>query len=406
MEEKTLVIPDLGGHASSRVIEVIVSPGDTVSEDQGLITLESDKASMEIPAEDHGVVHKVLVSVGDEVAVGDPFIIIQCVQEDNHKPVKEVAVQPKSVPEVIRKKELVVSQQGQIKAGPFVRRIAREMSINLDTVSGSGPSGQITVNDIKHFLQKNNAQISEIKVPLEAIGLVSDESMTRIQVLASNHLQSVWQQVPQVTQHHEVDITELDVLRAKHKAFCKQQGANLTILPIVMKVLGRLIPEHHAFNRIWAGDDKYWLRTTTHISFAVETPQGLCVPVVHNVNEKDIMVLAKEIHQLSDRARQNKLSKADIQGGSMSISSLGAIGGGHFTPIINAPECAILGIAKAQWKPTVVGKKIVPRYMMPVSLSYDHRLIDGAQAARMIVALQLNLESLVKDAGDELLAYI
>lgn len=381
MSNVVVKVPNIGGSEGSRVIEILVKEGQMISEDTALITLESDKASMEIPSPYQGVVKSIVVSLGDKVSEGSAILEIEA------EAVEEVPVvenKPNTRASVERE------QSNEVYAGPFVRRMAFELGIDLSSVPSSGSGGRVTIEDMKLFLTK------EKKSKLPAVdfskyGDISTEEMTRIQGLSAKHLLSVWQNVPQVTQHHQVDITELEVLRKQHTE------PKVTIIAYVMKALVKLMQENSVYRRAWIGEEAFCIRNYYHIGFACETPNGLVVPVCKDVDQKDIIEIAKDIMHLSEKARNGQLDRSELEGSVATISSLGGIGGGYFTPIVNAPDAFILGISRACYQPVYEVDSLVKRYIMPISFTYDHRLIDGADGARFVVGLARLLENMPEE---------
>ncbi|MCP8352000.1 2-oxo acid dehydrogenase subunit E2 [Candidatus Synchoanobacter obligatus] len=391
MSDMMITVPNLGGNDKSRVIEVLVSEGDTVSVDDPLITLESDKASMEIPATVAGVVKQLRITVGDKVQEGDVILEMEdCVVPDG---TKEPVVP--STPEII-KDQKSMSNNTEVYAGPFVRRMAFELDIDLSQVPGSGSGGRVTIEDMKRYLGSAKALP---EVDFSEHGAVDYIGMTQIQSLSAKHLSYVWQTVPQVTQHHTVDITELEQVR---KSVSEHR---LTMVTFMMKAMAIVMQEHDVYRRAWVGDERFCVRQYCHIGFACETPKGLVVPVCRDVDKKNIKTLALEIQQLSEKARKGQLTKADLTGSCATISSLGGIGGGHFTPIVNTPDAFILGVSRAAYQAVFEQDDVKKRYMMPISMSYDHRLIDGADGARFVVGIAQVLAEMPAKMANDVLAY-
>ncbi len=398
-----VIVPDLGGHAESRVIEVIVQQGEQVCLDQGLITLESEKAAMEVPSPFDGQVKEILVKPNDMVSPGDVIAIIQAEvkQKEVVQPTTEVS---EEIETTQYPKQVVDTQQDQIHAGPFVRRVAREMGLDLGLIKGSGSSHQITPKDIKQYLRGQKTHSQAQQYDLSAYGKFEAITVSSTGIYASKHLTQCWQSIPMVTHHCQVDITKLDDLRRKHQSACEEMGGKLTILPILLKVMSKLLDLHPAFNRIFIEHDSHAQLKTHHIGIAVDTPNGLLVPVTQDVNHKDIVAISKDILRLASLAKEGKLSPQQMQGGSTTISSLGHLIDGYFTPIINAPQASIFGITKASLVPKVLEKRIIPRLMLPISLSYDHRVINGADAARLLKDFQ-NIVDEIAELNDSLLMY-
>jgi len=393
MSTTIVKVPNLGGVDNSRVIEVLVKAGQYIEEDTPLITLESDKASMEIPSPYKGTVERVIISVGDKVSEGDAILDMQAVEDTSAQASEKEIISPQK--EIIKPRP----QQGTIYAGPFVRRMAFELDIDLSQVPATGSGGRVTIEDMKKFLKGSAGHSSMPNVDYGKFGHIQQIEMTRIQRLSAKHLLSVWQNVPQVTQHHLIDITELEIIRKKYK------NPKITMISFVMKAIVVLMKENVAYRRAWVDSNNFCVRDYYHIGFACETPEGLVVPVCKNVNEKDIQTIAIEIASLSEKARLGELSSSDLEGSCATISSLGGIGGGHFTPIVNAPDAFILGIARALYQPVYMADMLEKRYMMPISLTYDHRLIDGADGARFVVGLANKLANLPEEMAGNVLEY-
>lgn len=390
MSTMEVLVPSLGGISNSRVIEVLVKAGQTIEVDAPLITLESDKASMEIPSPYAGVVEDMKLKEGDLVNEGDLVLTMQ---------VDKVELEPeapKSEPQTDKVAPQAVSTSSKdIYAGPFVRRMAFELGIDLATVKATGSGGRVTIEDMKAHLGTRSAPTADY----QQWGKVTTKAFTRIQALSAKHLAHVWQTVPQVTQHHEVDITELEALRKRIETI------RLTPVAIFMKAMAQMMQEHPAYRSGFMDAQEVCIREYYHIGFACETPEGLVVPVCRDCDTKSIQLIAEDVASLSEKAREGKLEKVDLGGSVATISSLGGIGGGHFTPIVNAPDAWILGVSRAVHLPRYHQDSLVARYILPISLSYDHRLIDGADGARFVVGFAKQLERLSKLTPEELLAY-
>jgi pyruvate dehydrogenase E2 component (dihydrolipoamide acetyltransferase) len=400
---KKVIVPDLGGHAESRVIEVIVQQGEQVELDQGLITLESEKAAMEVPSPFSGQVTEILVKPNDMVSPGDVIAIVQA--EMNHKGDDSVAVEPELEKVIEPQPDIMVEANcDRVHAGPFVRRIAREMGLDLSEIKGSGSSQQITPKDIEQYLRGQSTQTQVQQYDLSAYDQRDSIAVSSTGVYASQHLTQCWQSIPMVTHHCQVDITKLDDLRRKHQSACEEMGGKLTVLPILLKVISKLLDLHPVFNRLFVAHDSHAQIKTHHIGIAVDTPNGLLVPVLQNVNHKDIVAISKDILRLASLAKEGKLSTQQMQGGSTTISSLGHLIDGYFTPIINAPQASIFGVTKATLVPKVLDKRIAPRLMLPISLSYDHRVINGADAAKLLKDFQSIVDE-IAELNDSLLMY-
>jgi len=416
-QEKEIVVPPLGDVDEVDVIEVLVEPGDKVEKDAPLITLESDKATMEVPSPDAGTVTEVLVNVGDKVKEGSPIAKLkveetaaEAVTEaptetapsriEEKAPEPEQAAPPASQPMPVQESEPPVpvaeESAGQLPyASPSVRKFARKLGVDLHQVKGSGPKGRILREDVEAFvkarLQGASAGGAAVlpaiaEIDFSKFGPVETAAMSRIKRRSGPHLLRAWQSAPQVTQHHEVDITELEEFRKSLKAEAERRNVKITPLAFVLKVLPALLQQFPSFNASLAPDgESLILKRYFHIGVAVATPEGLVVPVIRDVDKKGVWDLAEELAEVSARARAGKLKPDDLQGGCFSVSSLGGIGGSFFTPIVNVPEVAILGLSRAKMQPHWNGNEFIPRLILPVSLSYDHRVIDGAEGAQFVV---------------------
>ena len=407
-------IPDIGADAAS-VIEMLVKEGDSVTAEQSLITLESAKASMEIPAPKAGVIESIAIKVGDQAKTGDLILTLR-VQGAAAKPAA-AAQAPAATPEQAKPANVqgsapakaapqaapaaAPSRDGsKVHAGPAVRQLAREFGVELSAVPGSGPKGRVLKEDVQAYvkseLQKaksapaaaagatGGAGIPPIPtVDFSKFGEVEEVPMTRLMQVGAANLHRSWLNVPHVTQFDSADITELEAFRVAQKAVAEKAGVKLTVLPLLLKACAYLLKELPDFNSSLAPSGTAVIRKKyVHIGFAVDTPDGLLVPVIKNVDQKSLLQLAAEAAALAEKARNKKLSPDDMQGACFTISSLGHIGGTGFTPIVNAPEVAILGVSKATIQPVWDGKAFQPKLMLPLSLSYDHRVINGAAAAR------------------------
>ena len=445
-----VLVPDIGDFKDVPVIEILVKPGDAVAAEAPLVTLESDKATMDVPSPAGGTVREVLVKVGDKVSQGSKVVrldvdeklskpaatqlkpapaeepaasarlpsVAPVEQLEPEKPFVDEASRPPSaapagqtprkeyggptetVPPPRNEPSLappVVDEEAFSKAhaGPGVRKLARELGVDLGRVSGSGPKARILPADVYKFVKSVMTGAAAPaagaapggvgltlapwpKVDFAKFGLIETKPLTRIQKIAGPGLQRNWVTIPHVTNHDDADITELEAFRV---ALNKEQEVKVTLLAFLMKACVAALQKFPAVNSSLEGDQlvvkKYW-----HIGFAADTPQGLVVPVIKDADKKGVLSIAKETAELAAKARDGKLAPGDMQGASFTISSLGGIGGTYFTPIINAPEVAILGVSKAQMRPVWNGSEFKPRLILPLSLSYDHRVIDGAAGAR------------------------
>ncbi len=412
---KEITLPDIGDFKDVEVIEVLVSAGDTISADDSLITLESDKASMEIPSPSAGVIKEVKVQVGDTINQGDLLVILdeETAPEETApvappKPVDSAPHPPPPAPGEKKAKPLPVAPtqddmpSRKAHASPAVRRFARELGVDLGQVKGTAPKGRITKEDVQNFVKSSLAGggaataaaggslalPSMPAVDFSKFGETEEVELGRIKKISGAHLHRSWITVPHVTQFDEADITELEAFRKAQKDEALKQDVRLTFMPFLMKACEAALREFPEVNASLSPDgDKLILKKYVHIGVAVDTPNGLVVPVIRDVDRKGVYDLARELMEISAKAREGKLGPADMQGGCFTISSLGGIGGTQFTPIVNAPEVAILGVSRAAMKPVWNGKKFEPRLVMPFSLSYDHRVIDGAQGVRFTTYL-------------------
>ncbi|MFP7637692.1 dihydrolipoyllysine-residue acetyltransferase [Pseudomonas veronii] len=409
-------VPDIGSSGKAKIIELLVKVGDTVEADQSLITLESDKASMEIPSPAAGVVESIAVKLEDEVGTGD-FILKLKVQGAASAAAPAPAAAPAAkaeaapvaaapAPAPAEKAEAAPAPAAaparsgaKVHAGPAVRQLAREFGVELNAVTATGPHGRVLKEDVqvyvKSMMQKakeapaagnatGGAGIPPIPVvDFSRFGETEEVQMTRLMQIGASSLHRSWLNIPHVTQFDQADITDLEAFRVAQKAVAEKAGVKLTVLPLLLKACAHLLKELPDFNSSLAPSGKAIIRKKyVHIGFAVDTPDGLLVPVIKNVDQKSLLQLAAEAAALAAKARDKKLTADDMQGACFTISSLGHIGGTGFTPIVNAPEVAILGVSKATIQPVWDGKAFQPKLMLPLSLSYDHRVINGAAAAR------------------------
>ncbi|WP_161864651.1 dihydrolipoyllysine-residue acetyltransferase [Pseudomonas yangonensis] len=413
-------VPDIGSSAKGKVIEIMVKAGDSIEADQSLLTLESDKASMEIPSPAAGVVEEVLVKLDDEIGTGDLILKLKVAgaapaaapvaasQEVHRVPegaAPEVAAEVRAIASLSAAAAEVANAPkrdgAKVHAGPAVRQLARDFGVELADIAGTGPKGRILKEDVqayvKAMMQKAKAAPQATAAaatggagipPIPAVdfskfGEIEEVAMTRLMQVGAANLHRSWLNVPHVTQFDSADITDLEAFRVAQKAVAEKAGVKLTVLPLLLKACAHLLKELPDFNSSLAPSGKAIIRKKyVHIGFAVDTPDGLLVPVIKNVDQKSLLQLAGEAAELADKARKKKLSADDMQGACFTISSLGHIGGTGFTPIVNAPEVAILGVSKATMQPVWDGKAFQPKLMLPLSLSYDHRVINGAAAAR------------------------
>lgn len=415
---KEVNVPDIGGD-EVEVTEIMVAVGDEVSEDQSILNVEGDKAAMEVPAPFSGTVKEIKVAVGDKVSTGSLIFVFEVA---GSAPATASAPAEKSA-SAAPKAESVTAQATPAKtsnerfaensayahASPVVRRLAREFGINLANVKGSGRKGRVVKEDVQNYVknlvkQVESGQLSaggstgggELglipwpKVDFAKFGEIEEKKLSRIQKLSGKNLHRNWVQIPHVTQFDEADITSLEVFRKEQNALSekKKLGVKITPLVFVMKAAAKALADFPTFNSSLSNDgESLILKKYINIGVAVDTPNGLVVPVFKDVDKKGIIELSRELMEVSVKARDGKLTSSDMQGGCFTISSLGGIGGTAFTPIVNAPEVAILGVSKSEMKPKWNGKEFEPKLMVPLSMSYDHRVIDGALAARFTVTL-------------------
>ncbi len=451
-ETKQIKVPDIGDFSDVEVIEVLVSAGDEVAAEDAIITLESEKATIEVPSPESGTVVKMLVKEGDTVSEGTPMMELEisaaddapdddAADDDNpdakksaeskteakqdkskeDKATEDELKQARSKPEPDSSddesgpkpppvpEEVATERKGKLAhASPAVRKFARTLGVDVAQVKGTGRKGRITREDVeKHVKTAMQSGDTVVKsgfdvppfpaVDFTEFGEIETKALTRIQKISGKYLHRNWVRIPHVTQYDEADITELEEFRQENKQDAKDMGFNLTPLAFMVKALAKALKKFPRFNSsLDINGENIIYKKYFHIGIAVDTPDGLVVPVIRDCDKKEVFEIAEEMAEISERARDGKLSPSDMQGGSISISSLGGIGGTAFTPIINAPEVAILGISRSQMKPLWNGQDFEPRLMLPLSLSYDHRVIDGAEAARFIVYLSDILSDMKK----------
>jgi pyruvate dehydrogenase E2 component (dihydrolipoamide acetyltransferase) len=399
-------VPDIGDFTDVPVIEVLVTPGTEVRAEDPLITLETDKATMDVPSPVDGTLVSISVSVGDQVSQGSVIAVAEVAGAAEPEPAAEPAAEPAVAPVVVEEpvaapttesaESTTVSANGSVRATPLVRRLATELEVDLATVAGSGPKGRITKQDLLGHYEKSlapaggaagGAGIPPVpEVDFAKFGPVRTVPLSRIKKLSGPHLHRSWLNVPHVTHADEADITDLDAYRRELDAVAKGEGYRVTLLSFLLKASASALRKHPELNSSLSGENLV-LKDYVNIGVAVDTPDGLVVPVVKDVDRKGIDELSRDLGELSAKAREGKLSATDMQGATFTISSLGGIGGTHFTPIVNAPEVAILGVVRSKMAPVWDGETFVPRLMLPLCLSYDHRVIDGALAARFTAHL-------------------
>ena len=399
-------IPDIGDAEDVVVIELCVAPGDQVEPDDALIVIESDKASMEVPAGVSGVVETLLVAIDDAVAEGQAIARIEAVASEPATPAAPPTAapvkprepppkrpQPAPAPPPTARPAERRAPGTPVYAGPATRRLARELGVDLSQVAATGARGRIVKDDVKAYVKQrltsgDGALPRLPTIDFSRFGETETMPLSRIRAAGAQNLHRSWLNLPHVTQHDEVDVTELEAHRAGLKAEAAQRGVSLSPLPFLIKACCLALKEFPTFNAsLDASGSQFILKRYYHIGIAVDTEQGLLVPVIRNADAKDVWDLAEATADLADKARSQRLAMHELQGGSFSISSLGAIGGTGFTPIINAPEVAILGIGRLATKPAWDGAGFTPRKLLPLSLSFDHRAINGAEAGRFMAHL-------------------
>ena len=419
-EMKKVLVPDIGDYKDVSIIEVMVKVGDTIQAEDNLVTLETDKAAMEVPSPYAGVIKEMKVKVGDKVSKGSLILMMES-SDAAAAPVAEqptsaaaspapaaapapapVAAKPAVAPPAVQAPQAAVTNvpAGKAHASPAIRRFARELGVPIEQVNGSGEKGRVTKDDVQQFVKTALAQprgtaggnglqvLPSPVVDFAKFGEVEIRPLSRIKKISGANLHRNWVTIPHITQFDEADITEMDAFRKELGAEYSKQNIKITPLAFLIKAAAVALQKYPDFNAsLDASGENLVLKQYCHIGVAVDTPDGLMVPVLRDVDKKGIVQLAKELGEISARAREKKITAAEMQGGCFSISSLGGIGGTAFTPIINAPEVAILGVSKAIIKPMHQDDTFVARLMLPLSLSYDHRVIDGAAAARFIVFL-------------------
>ena len=425
-----VAVPDIGEDGEVDVIDVLVSVGDTVEKEDGLITLETDKATMDVPSTHAGTIKEVFIKTGDKVKQGTVVVKLETSGGASSQASEPAAEKPAAKKEEPKKEapkqesanrspvpaEPAPKGNGKAHASPSVRRIAREFGVDLTLVNGSGPKNRILKEDVQAYVKAelakprtaaasgnatvgdNVLQIVPVKpVDHSKFGEIEEQPLSRIQKISGPFLHRNWATIPHVTQFDEADITEVEDFRKEQNAYHAKIKSGLKITPLVfvMKAVAKALEKYEVFNSSLSDDgESLIIKKFINIGIAVETPGGLVVPVIRDVNKKGIEQLSRELIETSQKAREGKLKAADMQGGTFTISSLGGIGGTAFTPIVNAPEVAILGVSKSEMKPKWNGKEFEPRLMVPLSLSYDHRVIDGAVGARFSTEVAANLTDL------------
>ena len=407
MAEKKLLVPNIGDFKNVEVIEVLVKSGQQIKKNDPLITLESDKSSVEVPATDEGKINKIIVKVGDKVSEGSEILSLDSVskKEESKKAVevkenipekKIVTETPKEIAPVVKK----LSKDGVSSASPKVRKFARELGADIVQIPGSQRAGRVTEDDVKKFV-RSQVSVNEGKVekkvykdeyPHEAFGEIEKKDLPRVKKLSGPQLVRSWTEIPHVTQHDEIDITEMEQFRTT--LIDNYSGDRIRISPLafITRAVVNALKEYPNFNSsIDPENNKLIFKKYYHVGFAVDTPHGLMVPKLRNVDQLGLKEIYEELRKVSKQCKELKIDKKEFFGGSMTISSLGGIGGNFFTPIINPPEVAILGVGKTFDKIKKVNGQFIVRKMLPISLSYDHRVIDGAEGARFCVHLSKSL---------------
>lgn len=409
-EQKQILIPDIGDFEQVEIIDIMVQPGDSIKPEDSLLTLESDKATMDIPSPDTGTVKKVLVKVGDKVSEGTPILEIEA-EPAKQKPAAKAepekpaapkpapvpaveTAEPRPAPAVPSGAQTIANRSSSAHASPSIRKFARELGVDLGLVRGSGPKGRILKEDVMAFTKAvmTGERVFEKQVgftfpeipPVDfsKFGPVEARPLARLKRLSAQNLYRSWINVPHVTQFDEADITDLEEFRKSKKSEADRHEVKLTLLSFLIKAVVVALKKFPEFNASLSTDGEMLvMKNYFHIGFAVNTEAGLMVPVVKDADQKGLYDLASELAELAQKARDRKISPVEMQGGCFTVSSLGHIGGTGFTPIINAPEVAILGVARATTQPRYIDNKLEPRLILPYSLSYDHRVIDGVAGA-------------------------
>lgn len=419
-------VPDIGDFKDVNVVEINVAVGDFVHKEQTLITLESDKASMEVPSEYEGEVAEVCLSVGDKVSTGSLIarlritsstqkeekantLVEQVAEKKEEKTAEEIKRQStKAVPAAAKEGSAFKFDEESFRkayASPSVRKFARELGADLGAIEGSGRNGRILIEDVKAFVKNTlttgHGTVTGSGIPaipavdFSQFGEIEETPLSRINVLTGEHMTRCWLNIPHVTQNDWADISDLEDFRKGLKKDADKAGIRITLLAFLMKSVVAGLQAYPRFNSSLTPDGRSLImKKYYHLGIAVDTPNGLVVPVIRDVNQKGIFALSQELGEISAKAREGKLTPKDMSGGCMTISSLGGIGGTHFTPIVNAPEVAILGVGRSEIRPRWNGDEFQPRLMLPLSLSYDHRVIDGANGARFIRHLAETLEDM------------
>jgi pyruvate dehydrogenase E2 component (dihydrolipoamide acetyltransferase) len=400
-------LPSLGENIESgEVVAVLVAVGDTISVEQPVLELETDKATVEVPSDVDGVIEKIHVTTGEAVAVGQTVLTVdgsrdasQAVERQEVPSEESAEADRQPEQEVLEPTEPVVqeeiavadSQQSKaVPASPSVRRFAREIGVQISQVAGSGPAGRITLEDVKSHSRGQRGigpgSVSTVQLPdFSVFGEIESTPFNNVRRVTAHHLSEAWANVAHVTQHDRADVTDLEQLRKRYAEQVGAMGGKLTVTAIALKILAVALKQFPKFNgSIDIEKQEVVFKNYYNIGVAVDTEKGLLVPVIRNVDQKNIIQLAQELKELAEKTRNGKISPNELQGGTFTVTNLGGIGGTSFTPIVNFPEVAILGISRALLEPTYIDGTLQPRQILPLSLSYDHRLIDGAEAARFL----------------------
>lgn len=411
------VLPELGENIESAVVlKVMVSKGDFIEQDQGVLEIETDKATIEVPSTVSGKVIDVFVREGEKAKVGQVILKVQSDIKYEAKPIEQITkpeIVEKEIIEAVKEVELIseekvsettIQLEGQppiqidaAPAAPSVRRLARELGVDINKIPGSGPAGRISLDDVKAFVKKLNegraklpysseSPVQQVTLPdFTKFGAIERQQMTTIREKTAVHLSHAWNSIPHVTQFDKADITELEKMRKQFSPIVEKEGGKLTVTAILIKIAATALKVFPQFNSsVDIQSKEIIFKKYFNIGVAVDTDRGLIVPVIRDIDKKNIKQIAKELNEISDKARNRKVTPDDLQGGCFSISNLGGIGGTFFTPIVNSPEVAILGVSRSSYEPVYINGEFQPRLIMPLSLSYDHRVIDGADGIRFL----------------------
>lgn len=414
-DQQPVKVPDIGEYSDVDVIEVMVSVGDVIEPEQALIALETDKATMEVPAERGGKVVALKVKEGDKVSQGDVILMVEATSASAEQPTEQPASQPETeaVPAAVAQPasapvaETISAPSGDVHAGPAVRRFARELGVDLAKVTGSGRKGRIITEDVQQFVKSvmqsqgggaagaSLGLLPDPVVDFAKFGEIETQPLSRIKKISGANLARNWVRVPHITFFEDADITEMEAFRKAKKVDAEKAEVKLTPMPFLIKAVAKALQEFPDVNSSLSADgENLIVKKYVHVGFAVDTPNGLVVPVVRDADKKGLFDIARDMMDLISRGRKGQLKPTDMQGGCFTISSLGNIGTKGFAPIVNMPEVGILGVSKASMQPVYDGNQFVPRLMLPLSLSVDHRVVDGAQAGQFIVAIGKYLSDL------------